>query len=200
MSTANGDVDAAVAGLRARWGAAAPRVMGALALASAPAVASDQDAEPQDEPDARVPPRRRPRHPHRLRRARCDPRTRRPPEVGQRRDPRRRLQRPDDPLAPRRRGGPGAGLGGGLAGPLAQLRPGRGGRPRRSPRVARRHHPGQPGRGPLDRGLAPGRPLGRPAGARPARRPTREDRQAGQGRRPPRIDSPRSPVGRRSCS
>ncbi len=37
MSTARGDVDAAVAGLRARWGAAAPRVMGALALAPAPA-------------------------------------------------------------------------------------------------------------------------------------------------------------------
>ena len=37
MSTGRGDVDAAVAGLRARWGAAAPRVMGALALAPAPA-------------------------------------------------------------------------------------------------------------------------------------------------------------------
>src|SRR4249920_1606512 len=54
MSTANGDVDAAVAGLRARWGAAAPRVMGALALASAPAVASDQDVEPQYEPEPHV--------------------------------------------------------------------------------------------------------------------------------------------------
>ena len=180
MTTARGDVDAAVAGLRARWGAAAPRVMGALALAPEPAVASDQTEAPRYEPrpdDDRV------IHtgfaaldailgPGGL------------PEVGQRRDPRRRLQRPDHPLAPGRRGGPGAGLGRGLAGPLAQLRPGRGGRPRRSARMARRHHPGQPGRGPLDRGLAPGRPLGRPARARPARRPTGEDRQAGQGRRP----------------
>jgi RecA/RadA recombinase len=37
MSTGRGDVDAAVAGLRARWGAAAPSVVGALALAPAPA-------------------------------------------------------------------------------------------------------------------------------------------------------------------
>jgi RecA/RadA recombinase len=36
MSTSRGDVDAAVAGLQARWGAAAPRVVGALALAAAP--------------------------------------------------------------------------------------------------------------------------------------------------------------------
>jgi RecA/RadA recombinase len=35
MSTGRGDVDAAVAGLRARWGAAAPGVVGALALAPA---------------------------------------------------------------------------------------------------------------------------------------------------------------------
>ena len=37
MTTPRGDVDAAVAGLQARWGAAAPRVVGALALAPAPA-------------------------------------------------------------------------------------------------------------------------------------------------------------------
>jgi hypothetical protein len=37
MSTGRGDVDAAVAGLRARWGAAAPGIVGALALAPAPA-------------------------------------------------------------------------------------------------------------------------------------------------------------------
>ncbi|MEO6207289.1 MAG: hypothetical protein ABIP77_04985 [Candidatus Limnocylindrales bacterium] len=36
MTTPRADVDAAVAGLQARWGAAAPRVMGALALAAAP--------------------------------------------------------------------------------------------------------------------------------------------------------------------
>jgi recombination protein RecA len=43
MTTARGDVDAAVAGLRARWGAAAPRVVGALALSTAPAVAPHLD-------------------------------------------------------------------------------------------------------------------------------------------------------------
>ena len=69
------------------------------------------------------------------------------------------------------------GLDRGLAGPRAQLRPGRGGRPRRPARVAGRPHAGQPRRGPRDRGLAPRRPLGRPAGARPARRPTRDRRE-----------------------
>jgi RecA/RadA recombinase len=39
MPTSRADVDAAVAGLRARWGAAAPRVMGSLALAAEPALA-----------------------------------------------------------------------------------------------------------------------------------------------------------------
>ncbi|HEU5225683.1 MAG TPA: hypothetical protein VFV29_07765, partial [Actinomycetota bacterium] len=33
MTTPRADVDAVVAGLQARWGAAAPRVVGALALA-----------------------------------------------------------------------------------------------------------------------------------------------------------------------
>ncbi|MDH4142593.1 MAG: hypothetical protein OEV61_08275 [Chloroflexota bacterium] len=37
MTTPRGDLDAAVAGLQARWGAAAPRVVGALALAPEPA-------------------------------------------------------------------------------------------------------------------------------------------------------------------
>jgi RecA/RadA recombinase len=45
MSTGRGDVDAAVAGLRARWGAAAPGVVGALALAPAPV--PDDEAHPQ---------------------------------------------------------------------------------------------------------------------------------------------------------
>ena len=44
MSTGRGDVDAAVAGLRARWGAAAPGVIGALALALAPAEAEVEEA------------------------------------------------------------------------------------------------------------------------------------------------------------
>jgi RecA/RadA recombinase len=48
MSTSRGDVDAAVAGLRARWGAAAPRVVGALAIAPLPDEAPDQ--QPRYEP------------------------------------------------------------------------------------------------------------------------------------------------------
>jgi hypothetical protein len=44
--TARGDVDAAVAGLRARWGAAAPRVIGSLALAPAPL----PDEPPRNDP------------------------------------------------------------------------------------------------------------------------------------------------------
>jgi len=47
MSTGRGDVDAAVAGLRARWGAAAPSVVGALALAPVPA---EPDATPRYDP------------------------------------------------------------------------------------------------------------------------------------------------------
>ncbi len=47
MSTSRGDVDAAVAGLQARWGAAAPRVVGALALAPA---AELPDEQPRYEP------------------------------------------------------------------------------------------------------------------------------------------------------
>lgn len=50
MSTPRGDVDAAVAGLRARWGAAAPRVIGALALAPAPAVVPLPGEQPRYEP------------------------------------------------------------------------------------------------------------------------------------------------------
>ena len=53
MSTGRGDVDAAVAGLRARWGAAAPGVVGALALATAP---DEVEEAPRDvsRPDDRV--------------------------------------------------------------------------------------------------------------------------------------------------
>jgi recombination protein RecA len=46
MTTPRGDVDAAVAGLRARWGAAAPRVVGALALAPAPVEIEDATLRP----------------------------------------------------------------------------------------------------------------------------------------------------------
>src|SRR5918994_5418448 len=48
MSTPRGDVDAALAGLQARWGAAAPRVVGALAIAPLPDEAPDQ--QPRYEP------------------------------------------------------------------------------------------------------------------------------------------------------
>ena len=50
MSTPQAEVDAAVAGLQARWGAAAPRVIGSLALAAAPAVAPLPDVGPHHEP------------------------------------------------------------------------------------------------------------------------------------------------------
>ena len=50
MSTPRADVDAAVAGLRARWGAAAPRVVGALAIAPEP----DHVPEAAPRPDERV--------------------------------------------------------------------------------------------------------------------------------------------------
>ena len=49
MTTPRGDVDAAVAGLQARWGAAAPRVMGALALAAAPAIEMPSSAPRSDD-------------------------------------------------------------------------------------------------------------------------------------------------------
>jgi RecA/RadA recombinase len=53
MSTGRGDLDAAVAGLRARWGAAAPGVVGALALAPVPA--ETEEAPRYDlRPDERV--------------------------------------------------------------------------------------------------------------------------------------------------
>jgi RecA/RadA recombinase len=54
MSTGRGDVDAAVAGLRARWGAAAPGVVGALALAPAPAPVDDVAPVYDSRPDDRV--------------------------------------------------------------------------------------------------------------------------------------------------
>src|SRR6478609_9077878 len=47
MTTPRGDVDAAVAGLQARWGAAAPRVVGALALALAVAPAEVETPDPR---------------------------------------------------------------------------------------------------------------------------------------------------------
>ena len=52
MSTGRGDVDAAVAGLRARWGAAAPVVVGALALVPEPADEIQPRYDPR--PDDRV--------------------------------------------------------------------------------------------------------------------------------------------------
>jgi RecA/RadA recombinase len=54
MSTGRGDVDAAVAGLRARWGAAAPGVVGALALAPTPVEAPDLQPQYDQRPDDRV--------------------------------------------------------------------------------------------------------------------------------------------------
>ncbi|MEJ7747837.1 MAG: hypothetical protein WKF56_00950 [Candidatus Limnocylindrales bacterium] len=50
MSTPRSDVDAAVAGLQARWGAAAPRVVGALALAHEPLSDEAPEVQPRYEP------------------------------------------------------------------------------------------------------------------------------------------------------
>jgi hypothetical protein len=50
MTTPRAEVDAAVAGLQARWGAAAPRVIGSLALAPETAVAPLPDVGPRHEP------------------------------------------------------------------------------------------------------------------------------------------------------
>jgi RecA/RadA recombinase len=50
MTTPRTEVDAAVAGLQARWGAAAPRVIGSLALAPETAVAPLPDVGPPHEP------------------------------------------------------------------------------------------------------------------------------------------------------
>jgi recombination protein RecA len=56
MTTPRADVDAAVAGLQARWGAAAPRVVGALALAPTPAEVDEApDARPSIAPPALAP-------------------------------------------------------------------------------------------------------------------------------------------------
>src|SRR6476661_452975 len=49
MSTGRGDVDAAIAGLRARWGAAAPRVVGAAAPRVVGALALAPSLEPAPE-------------------------------------------------------------------------------------------------------------------------------------------------------
>src|SRR5688500_17195441 len=54
MTTPRGDVDAAVAGLQARWGEAAPRVVGALALAPAAAVPDEQPRDGPSLDDSRV--------------------------------------------------------------------------------------------------------------------------------------------------
>ena len=178
MTTARGDVDAAVAGLRARWGAAAPGVVGALALAPEPADGRDP-SRPRHEP---LPGERVIHTGFAALDAILGPGGL--PSSASVAHPRRRLERPDDARPAGRRGGPGAGLGRGLAGPVAQLRPGRGGRPRRPPRMARGHHAGQPRRGPVDRRQPARRPVGRPARPRPARRSTGADGHAGEGRRP----------------
>ncbi len=79
-----------------------------------------------------------------------------------------------------------AGLDRRLARSLAQLRPGRGGRPWHPARVARGHHPGHPRRRPGHRWRAAGRSLGRSPRPRPARRPARSHGPPGPHRRPAR--------------
>jgi recombination protein RecA len=55
MSTPRGDVDAVVAGLQARWGTAAPRVIGSLALVAEPALMPlpEDAAQPWPQPELR---------------------------------------------------------------------------------------------------------------------------------------------------
>ena len=118
------------------------------------------------------------------------------PQVGQRRDPRRRLQRPDDA---RRSGVVAEAQAQGSV--VAWLDLSRSFDPVEA--VARGVRlewlvvitPASLDEGLVDRGLAPGRPLGRPARPRPARRPTRQDRQAGQDRRPPPSTRRARPAG-----
>ena len=129
---------------------------------------------------------RRPGHPHRVRGTRRHPGAGRPATERERRDPRRRLEWPDDARPPARRRGTGLRLDRGLARPVAQLRPGRGGRPRRSARMARGHHPRDARRGPGHRWRAAGRTLGRPARPRPARWSSGRHGQARPHRRPAR--------------
>ena len=183
MATLPADVTAAMASLQARWGAAAPRVAGmtaggevaevtdgALALAPATALAPASVTGPGTRSTTPARPGRS-RHPHRLCRTRCDPGARRPAQVGQRRDPWRRLERPDDARPPARRRSPGRWLDRRLARPLAQLRPGRGGRPWRPAGMARGHHARDARRGAGHRWRVAGRSIGGPARAGPARWP-----------------------------
>ena len=179
MATLSPDVTAAVASLQARWGAAAPRTAGNPitdgALALAPATAPPDGPELVPTRSRPIVPsrsrRRRPGHPHRVRGARRHPGAGRPAAKRERRHPRRRLERPDHARPPPRRRGTERRLDRGLARPVAQLRPGRGGRPWCPPRMARGHHPGDARRGPRHRWRAAGRALGRPARPRPARWP-----------------------------
>ena len=182
MSNPRADVDAAVAGLRARWGAAAPQVIGSLALAPAPVVAPLPEVGPWTDPrpdlddrvihtgfaalDAILGPGGLPRNASVA--IRGDGSSGRTTLV---------LRLAAEAQA--------AGFDRGLARPVAQLRPGRGGRPWCPARMARGHHPGDARRGPRHRWRAAGRALGRPARPRPARWPA--------GRR--RTVRPVSPTG-----
>ena len=192
MATLSPDVTAAVATLQARWGAAAPRVAGALARRRSrtgprPAPTTRPELAPHPDPSARAATRRRrPDHPHRLRGARRDPRAGRPAAhrpASRSAATARAAGRPSpsgSPPRPRRtaRSWPG------WTSP-AQLRPGRGRRPRRPARMARRHHPGDARRG-------PGRS---PARCWPVARSTCSSSTCPAAGWPPRTSRPGSPTG-----
>ncbi len=122
-------------------------------------------------------------HPDWLRGSRRDPGTRRSAALGERRDPRRRVERPDHHRPAARRRSAGDGCHRGLARPLAQFRPGRGGRPWRSARMAGGHHPGDPRRRAGHRRCVAGRALGGPARPGSARRAPRHHGSSGRHRR-----------------
>ena len=144
MATPLPDVTAAVASLRARWGAAARGGRGAGPGARPPLEVGSGRAATRADPTGPTTGSSRPGSPRSTRSS----------------GPAACLDRPasrsaataraaDDARPPGRRRGPGRRVDRGLARPVAQLRPGRGRRPGRPPRVARGHHPGD-----LDEGLA----------------------------------------------
>ena len=178
-SSAAGDRACRRGRVRGRRGAARDRRSGGIAAAgAAPGTIRSRE--------------RGPHRPNRVRGAGRDPGHR---WRAARRDglaPRRSLQRQDDARAPARGRGAGGRLDRRLARCRTCLRPGRGGRARREPRLARRPDAGLARRGSRDGGFpAPGpggrRPRHRPAGpaagptagrnsTRPTARPTGPDR------------------------
>ena len=219
MTALSSDVSAALASLRTRWGEAAPRV-GGEALGGTGAVVGALATVPlPDEPDGRPRPagRRRAGRPDRVRRAGCDPRHGRGPAHRSSPSVRGDASSGKTTLALRLAAeAQAAGSIVAYARSRPEPRPGRGRRPRRPPRLARRPRAGHPSTRALSiAGALARRPLGRPprrrpaAAARPSRRATtRPGRRsptalvatgsAAGGARPPGGRPPRRPRAARS--